>query len=77
MSKPPKRAPKKKAGYAMPDPLPNGEILEDNTKKRWKLGAVVGKGGFGEIYSASEEGSKSSKYVIKIVSPFKLTSLFP
>lgn len=60
----------------MPDPLPAGEILQDNAKKRWKLGTPIGKGGFGEIYSASEEGSKSNKYVIKIVSPFKLTSLF-
>lgn len=52
----------------MPDPLPAGEILVDNAKKKWKLGAPIGKGGFGEIYAAFEEASKTSKYVIKIVS---------
>lgn len=60
----------------MPDPLPSGAILVDNAKKRWKLGSPIGKGGFGEIYSASEENTKTDKYVIKIVSPFKITSLF-
>lgn len=60
----------------MPEPLPSGEVLEDNAKRRWKLGAPIGKGGFGEIYGASEEGDRKSQYVVKIVSPFKLTSLF-
>lgn len=65
--------PKKKAnGYNMPDPLPLGLIIEDLAKQRWKLGPSIGKGGFGEIYSAQKvtEGTKAnSKYpfVVKIV----------
>lgn len=61
-----KRAAKKK--YDMPDPLPQGELLEDAAKKQWKLGSSIGKGGFGEIYSAQEVGSSGYKYVVKIVS---------
>ncbi|XP_025830215.1 nucleosomal histone kinase 1-like isoform X2 [Agrilus planipennis] len=61
----------RKNGYKLPDPLPLGEILEDINKKKWILGPSIGKGGFGEIYSAREytESSKPSKqypYVIKI-----------
>lgn len=64
--------PKKNAGgYKMAPPIPKGEILEDVNKKKWRLGVSIGKGGFGEIYSAEEynETKKSSKedYVIKIV----------
>ncbi|XP_044272231.1 serine/threonine-protein kinase VRK1-like [Tribolium madens] len=69
MSKPVKK-PRKKAitGYKMPDPLPAGEILTDVGKNQWKLGASIGKGGFGEIYEAQEASSKSSKYpyVVKV-----------
>lgn len=65
-SKMAKRATKKK--YDMPDPLPQGEVLEDAAKKQWKLGSSIGKGGFGEIYSAQEVGSSGYKYVVKIVS---------
>lgn len=66
--------PKRKAnGYKMPDPLPLGLVIEDLAKQRWKLGPSIGKGGFGEIYSAQKvtEGTKAnSKYpfVVKIVS---------
>lgn len=59
---------KKKAnGFVMPAPLPKGEVLVDLFKKKWKLGISIGKGGFGEIYSAEEVASKNSNYVIKIV----------
>lgn len=65
--------PKKKAanGYKFAEPLPKGIIVEDLAKKRWRLGPSIGKGGFGEIYSAQEESAKGEKYpyVIKIVKP--------
>ncbi|XP_071832764.1 serine/threonine-protein kinase VRK1-like [Apostichopus japonicus] len=66
-----KPAPKKRKGiYQMPDPLPLGEELTDFQKKKWALGPSVGKGGFGEIYLASEvkEGKpqENPSHVIKI-----------
>lgn len=63
------KVPKKRkgTGYVMPERLPFGEILEDIHKKQWKLGISIGKGGFGEIYSALEGGFKSAEHVIKIV----------
>lgn len=39
--------PKKKA---LPKPLPEGFILADTEKKKWKLGKIIGQGGFGLIY---------------------------
>lgn len=63
------KKPKKTNGYKLPDPLPPGLILEDIAKKKWKLGPSIGKGGFGEIYSAQEFSTTSkNKYpnVIKI-----------
>ncbi|CAG9813452.1 unnamed protein product [Phaedon cochleariae] len=65
-----KTAPKRKAanGYKLAEPLPKGEILQDISKKQWKLGPSIGQGGFGEIYSAQEVGAGGSKYpyVVKI-----------
>lgn len=60
---------KRKNAYKMPDPLPAGEVLTDTVKEQWKLGPSIGKGGFGEIYSAKKLKSDSSNitYVIKIV----------
>lgn len=66
-----KKAVKKKNGYQMPDPIPNGEILQDIAKKKWIIGPSIGVGGFGEIYSAAEYTDKKPTnypYVIKIVS---------
>lgn len=40
-------APKKKA---LPCPLPEGWILTDTEKRKWRLGKLIGKGGFGLIY---------------------------
>jgi len=43
---------KKKAanGYKMPDPIPLGEVVHNNTKDVWTVGKSIGVGGFGEIY---------------------------
>uniref|UniRef100_A0A3B3RGV5 Uncharacterized protein n=1 Tax=Paramormyrops kingsleyae TaxID=1676925 RepID=A0A3B3RGV5_9TELE len=35
---------------ALPTPLPDGWILTDTEKKEWRLGQIIGKGGFGLIY---------------------------
>lgn len=72
MAKAVNRPKKKNNTYKMPDPLPSGLILEDLGKKKWKLGPSIGKGGFGEIYSAQQviDGSRTSNkypYVVKIV----------
>jgi len=48
-----KRAPKKKGGYLMPEPIPAGEILTDISKDQWILGKSIGVGGFGEVYSGT------------------------
>ncbi|XP_064483718.1 serine/threonine-protein kinase VRK1-like isoform X2 [Ornithodoros turicata] len=73
-----RKAPKKAAsapriasnGHRLPDPLPQGVILTDVTKKQWRLGCAVGLGGFGEIYLASDQVSKpvtaDAPYVVKI-----------
>ena len=42
-----RRAPKK---HKLAEEFPAGEILSDVAKGQWKLGPVVGKGGFGLIY---------------------------
>lgn len=41
-------APPKKR--ALPKPLPDGFILSDTEKKKWRLGKIIGQGGFGLIY---------------------------
>ena len=41
-------APPKK--NALPKPLPEGFILTDTEKKKWRLGKIIGQGGFGLIY---------------------------
>lgn len=30
--------------------LPDGTVLTDTEKKKWRLGQIIGKGGFGVIY---------------------------
>ncbi|KAM8945469.1 serine/threonine-protein kinase VRK2 [Pelodytes ibericus] len=37
----------------LPNPLPEGLILTDTSKNKWRLGKAIGKGGFGLIYLAS------------------------
>lgn len=46
----PRRSPN---GFILPDPLPEGLIVTDLRKKKWRLGKSIGLGGFGEIYSAA------------------------
>ncbi|KAI7804297.1 serine/threonine-protein kinase VRK1 isoform X4 [Triplophysa rosa] len=61
------RAPPKRK---LAEEFPPGEVLTDNAKKRWKLGQPVGKGGFGLLYLANEDSSRSvgadASYVIKV-----------
>ncbi|CAI5764503.1 serine/threonine-protein kinase VRK1 isoform X1 [Podarcis lilfordi] len=68
--------PKKAAGKRGPakrklaEEFPPGEVFTDLTKKDWKLGPVIGKGGFGCLYLADVNSSKSvtsdAPYVIKV-----------
>ncbi|XP_046729486.1 serine/threonine-protein kinase VRK2 isoform X2 [Silurus meridionalis] len=55
---------------ALPCPLPEGWILTDTEKRKWRLGKIIGKGGFGVIYLASDHVetpvTEDSNYVIKI-----------
>uniref|UniRef100_A0A8C7MH42 non-specific serine/threonine protein kinase n=1 Tax=Oncorhynchus kisutch TaxID=8019 RepID=A0A8C7MH42_ONCKI len=50
--------------------FPPGEVLTDTGKKSWKLGAPIGQGGFGLLYLADENSSKTvgagAPYVIKV-----------
>ncbi|XP_054371207.1 serine/threonine-protein kinase VRK1 isoform X2 [Molothrus ater] len=47
-----------------------GEVLADTSKKEWKLGVPVGEGGFGRLYLADVNSSKSvgsdAPYVAKV-----------
>uniref|UniRef100_A0A8C8CJZ5 non-specific serine/threonine protein kinase n=1 Tax=Oncorhynchus tshawytscha TaxID=74940 RepID=A0A8C8CJZ5_ONCTS len=50
--------------------FPLGEVLTDTSKKSWKLGAPIGQGGFGLLYLANDNSSKTvgadAPYVIKV-----------
>ncbi|XP_077437437.1 serine/threonine-protein kinase VRK2 [Vanacampus margaritifer] len=60
-------APKKRA---LPKPLPDGFILTDQGKKKWRLGKILGQGGFGLIYHASQDigspVSTDTDFVVKV-----------
>ncbi|XP_017164691.1 serine/threonine-protein kinase VRK1-like isoform X2 [Poecilia reticulata] len=60
-------APRKRA---LPKPLPDDFILTDTEKKKWRLGKIIGQGGFGLIYLASQDVSKpvasDTDFVIKV-----------
>uniref|UniRef100_UPI0037E79818 serine/threonine-protein kinase VRK2 n=1 Tax=Semicossyphus pulcher TaxID=241346 RepID=UPI0037E79818 len=60
-------APKK---TTLPKPLPEGFILTDSEKKKWRLGKIIGQGGFGLIYLASQDVDRpvaeDTDYVIKV-----------
>ncbi|XP_059422202.1 serine/threonine-protein kinase VRK2 isoform X2 [Carassius carassius] len=60
-------APKK---YTLPSPLPEGCILTDSEKKSWRIGKIIGKGGFGLIYLASRDVNvpvhDDTDFVIKV-----------
>lgn len=61
------RAPSKRK---LAEEFPAGEVLTDTGRKSWKLGAPVGRGGFGLIYLASEDSERpvgaDAHYVIKV-----------
>lgn len=42
-----KRGPRKRK---LAEEFPPGEVFTDRSKKKWKLGPVIGKGGFGCLY---------------------------
>lgn len=70
---PKKPAAKKKAnGYQMPEKIPLGTVLTDLSKQQWRVGTVIGSGGFGDIYCASKpDASKKLEdypFVVKVVS---------
>lgn len=71
LARSPKHLRRSVGGAKCPPPLPTGQVLTDLAKGRWILGTSVGKGGFGEIYLASPEGSSvtqaAAKHVVKIV----------
>ncbi len=56
--------------YTLPDPLPSGLVFTDIKKKQFRIGKSIGVGGFGEIYLASENVSRSvasdSQLAIKV-----------
>ncbi|XP_036403276.1 serine/threonine-protein kinase VRK2 isoform X2 [Megalops cyprinoides] len=55
---------------ALPNPLPEGWTLTDAEKKHWRLGKIIGRGGFGLIYLASPRLDApvpdDSEFVIKV-----------
>ncbi|XP_068583766.1 serine/threonine-protein kinase VRK2 isoform X2 [Cebidichthys violaceus] len=63
-------APPKKR--ALPKPLPEGFILTDSEKKKWRLGRMIGQGGCGLIYLASQDVdtpvAADTDFVIKVES---------
>uniref|UniRef100_A0A8C6VH25 VRK serine/threonine kinase 1 n=1 Tax=Naja naja TaxID=35670 RepID=A0A8C6VH25_NAJNA len=62
-----KRGPRKRK---LAEEFPPGEVFTDLLKKEWKLGPVIGKGGFGCLYLANVNSSESvtsdAPYVIKV-----------
>ncbi|XP_056465254.1 serine/threonine-protein kinase VRK1-like [Gadus chalcogrammus] len=54
----------------LPKPLPDGFNLADSEKKRWRLGRLIGQGGFGLIYLASQDVdsavAEDTGFVIKV-----------
>nr|XP_019952785.1 PREDICTED: serine/threonine-protein kinase VRK1-like isoform X2 [Paralichthys olivaceus] len=61
-------APPKK--NVLPNPLPEGFVLTDSEKKKWRLGNVIGQGGCGLIYLASlgvgRPATADTDFVIKL-----------
>ncbi|KAH8383039.1 hypothetical protein KR009_006455 [Drosophila setifemur] len=51
--------------YAMPEKIPEGTVLTDITKTKWRIGPSIGIGGFGEIYAACKVGEKNFDAVVK------------
>ncbi|XP_068183576.1 serine/threonine-protein kinase VRK1-like [Antennarius striatus] len=55
---------------ALPKPLPEGFVLTDTEKKTWRLGGIIGRGGFGLIYVASRDVDRpvaaDAEFVVKV-----------
>lgn len=64
---PVKKKPHKPRGMVK---LPPGTVLTDLTKKKWRLGELVGWGGFGAIYLASPDSgspvTETAEHVVKV-----------
>jgi vaccinia related kinase len=57
-------------GNRLPHSIPEGEILTDIIKNRWKIGRSIGAGCFGQVYLASsntyEPVGSDAQYVVKV-----------
>jgi vaccinia related kinase len=57
-----------------------GEILVDTAKNKWRLGQLIGEGGFGEVYLVSsninEIVNSDAQYVVKL-EPYSIGYLAP
>ncbi|XP_037072648.1 serine/threonine-protein kinase VRK1-like, partial [Pollicipes pollicipes] len=61
--------PRKPRPAALAPPLPDGLLLTDVSRRTWRLGAAVGSGGFGQIYTALQEPAgraAGARHVIKV-----------
>ncbi|CAI5771361.1 serine/threonine-protein kinase VRK2 isoform X2 [Podarcis lilfordi] len=62
--------PKRHGKSNLPTPLQEGVILKDTEKREWRLGRMIGQGGFGLIYLASPHldvpVEDSAEHVIKV-----------
>ncbi len=59
----PRRSPN---GFLLPDPVPRGFVLTDNSGGGWVVGGVIGTGGFGEIYAARRSSGGREDFVVKV-----------
>ena len=59
---------KQKTTHILAPPIPSKTILTDVFKKRWKVIAPIGQGGFGAIYSCSCEDGKygTQQFALKV-----------
>ncbi|RUS68737.1 hypothetical protein EGW08_023501 [Elysia chlorotica] len=67
----PKKAGRAPKAHNLAEEFPAGTVLQDLYKKQWQLSSVIGQGGFGLIYLASDEIAKinderASNHVVKI-----------
>lgn len=67
------RAPAKRK---LAEEFPPGEVLTDTGKKSWKLGAPIGKGGFGLIYLGKSSHLKEYFILQTLSFFFKKETLF-
>jgi vaccinia related kinase len=57
---------KKPKTTKMPKKIPIGSVVKNVSGDAWILGPSIGKGGFGEIYSARQEGGTHNDFAVKI-----------